>query len=340
MLKSTSFARLLVLLLAGAGTLASCSKDSAPAPAATPETGVTTSMWTAFVQRVSEGVNSDPLGQYVAKSVQIPNEGTRPVRPKMNAEDRSWASIQSLLAATRGPDVPYIQPIEPTCDDYSYCGGGGGGGGTPTVYSTFTSSEGIGMDGDPTDNPTNAIMCVTALIRDSERDANLTMSASASVYSGFNRLNADLNKGAGGKYIYLTFTRKSLYPGGYWFNLYQGDDSGRKRPITRFRNPGEGGTIDGNYTNTWWEDVSKLLGGGIFNRADFNDGAGGPYIYLQYSKLVETQRGFPYPTQFVKEVGVLSGNSSSIQPPAGWIKHPQDLNQGVGGDYIYLCYKY
>ena len=29
----------------------------------------------------------------------------------------------------------------------------------------------------------------------------------------------------------------------------------------------------------------------------------------------------------------------NAQPPAGFVKLPQDLNDGAGGDYIYLCYQ-
>jgi hypothetical protein len=41
----------------------------------------------------------------------------------------------------------------------------------------------------------------------------------------------------------------------------------------------------------------------------------------------------------ISEVTVIYGGSSGIQPPAGYTKIPVDLNQGAGGDYIYLCYK-
>ncbi|MCB2378496.1 hypothetical protein LGH70_12925 [Hymenobacter sp. BT635] len=321
---------------AGMGGMLGCSKESAaPAPAATPETGVTTSMWTAFVQRVSEGVNSDPLGQYVAKSVQIPNEGTRPVRPKMNAEDRSWASIQSLLAATRGPDVPYIQPIEPTCDDYSYCGGGGGGGGgTPTVYSTFTSSEGQSMDGDPTDNPNNYIM-----------DLELAKSSYASVAAqpGYFKLNADLNKGAGGKYIYLCFSRKQVDPHGYR-NLC-GSIACDKLAVTKFHAEAWTQAISGadpgpNYEHIWNPTGTSWPANMQYKQIDCNDGAGGKYIYCFLTKgPFPSSSSSPVRTP-IREVGVISGNSSSIQPPSGWVRDNQDINDGAGGDYIYFCYKY
>eukprot|EP00002_Diphylleia_rotans_P007457 TRINITY_DN169_c0_g3_i1.p1 TRINITY_DN169_c0_g3~~TRINITY_DN169_c0_g3_i1.p1 ORF type:complete len:536 (-),score=113.14 TRINITY_DN169_c0_g3_i1:37-1644(-) len=36
-------------------------------------------------------------------------------------------------------------------------------------------------------------------------------------------------------------------------------------------------------------------------------------------------------------VTVVMGTSSNVECPAGYIKNPQDLNQGAGGQYIYLC---
>jgi hypothetical protein len=41
----------------------------------------------------------------------------------------------------------------------------------------------------------------------------------------------------------------------------------------------------------------------------------------------------------ISEVTVIYGGSAGIQPPAGFTKIPVDLNQGAGGDFIYLCYK-
>lgn len=36
---------------------------------------------------------------------------------------------------------------------------------------------------------------------------------------------------------------------------------------------------------------------------------------------------------------VIQGNSASIEPPEGYVKIPQDTNEGAGGKYIYICYK-
>ena len=41
----------------------------------------------------------------------------------------------------------------------------------------------------------------------------------------------------------------------------------------------------------------------------------------------------------ITELTVIYGGSSGIQCPAGFTKYPVDLNQGDGGDFIYLCYK-
>ena len=40
----------------------------------------------------------------------------------------------------------------------------------------------------------------------------------------------------------------------------------------------------------------------------------------------------------VTELTVIYGGSSGIQPPAGFIEHPNDLNQGAGGDFVWLWY--
>lgn len=39
------------------------------------------------------------------------------------------------------------------------------------------------------------------------------------------------------------------------------------------------------------------------------------------------------------EVTVIYGGSFGIPAPPGYTKIPVDLNQGAGGDYIFLCYK-
>lgn len=41
---------------------------------------------------------------------------------------------------------------------------------------------------------------------------------------------------------------------------------------------------------------------------------------------------------YIDQLVVITGGSSTIEPPAGYAKVPYDLNTGAGGDFIYLCY--
>lgn len=41
---------------------------------------------------------------------------------------------------------------------------------------------------------------------------------------------------------------------------------------------------------------------------------------------------------YLDSLVVITGGSSTIEPPAGYTKIPYDLNAGAGGDYIYLCF--
>lgn len=61
---------------------------------------------------------------------------------------------------------------------------------------------------------------------------------------------------------------------------------------------------------------------------DFNQGAGGKYIYIFYQTGTTGQAiiGFRFIT------------GDGVTPPAGWTMIQQDLNQDAGGKYIYLCY--
>lgn len=62
---------------------------------------------------------------------------------------------------------------------------------------------------------------------------------------------------------------------------------------------------------------------------DLNQGAGGKFIYLCYSK-----GGTNKP---ITDLQVTSSGSAGNQCGAGWEWYPQDLNEGAGGDFIYLC---
>lgn len=46
------------------------------------------------------------------------------------------------------------------------------------------------------------------------------------------------------------------------------------------------------------------------------------------------------PRAYVGDMTVITGDSSAIACPAGYAKNPRNLNEGAGGDHIYLCLRY
>jgi hypothetical protein len=64
---------------------------------------------------------------------------------------------------------------------------------------------------------------------------------------------------------------------------------------------------------------------------DFNSGAGGAFIFVQYDKKTTAQR-----TDAVAEVKILRGQGSA---PSGWKKCDLDMNRKAGGKYLFLIYR-
>lgn len=121
--------------------------------------------------------------------------------------------------------------------------------------------------------------------------------------AGYSKIPFDLNKSAGGKYIYLAYKR------------------GGKDSITDFY------VISGGSSS-----ISAPTGFTKINR-DLNKGAGGDYIYLCYKK-----NGTNPP---VLDVNVLQAKSTAdVHPAPGWTKVGMDLNKGAGGYYQYICYRW
>jgi len=124
------------------------------------------------------------------------------------------------------------------------------------------------------------------------------------LYSGYTLVDADLNKGAGGEYIYLSY------------NTTNDPDKALKDIRVTF---GKSSTLPGAYDK---------------NPHDLNKGAGGKYIYLWTS--TDSSVGKP-----IKAIDVFYGQNADM--PTGYtvVKHDSsgeaaDLNSGAGGDYIYL----
>jgi hypothetical protein len=120
---------------------------------------------------------------------------------------------------------------------------------------------------------------------------------------GYTKIPVDLNQGAGGDFIYLTFKKDSSgTPITDLKVVYAGERS-------RIRAPQGYDLID----------------------VDLNKGAGGEYIYL-----CKTHGPGPGP---ITDLRVIASDSKSQRTPAGYQKLDVDLNKGAGGKFIYLYAK-
>ncbi|MBM7408410.1 MAC/perforin domain-containing protein [Methanococcus maripaludis] len=115
---------------------------------------------------------------------------------------------------------------------------------------------------------------------------------------GFKKVDMDLNKGAGGKYIYLCYK--------------EGLDT--TTPITDIK------VLNGKH--------AKAPQGYTKINVDLNHKAGGKYIYLAYSRQTNNDP--------IRSVVVVKGKHANA--PYGYEKIDYDLNKGAGGEYLYLCY--
>ncbi len=262
-----------------------------------------------------EKYKTDKTGQYVSKDVQVPDNGgkERSTRPKFDA-------AEAINALSLPPDEP--------CPPYTDCGGGGGTT-PPRVTSTFVSSVGLG-NGSYAYNLYNFI-----------QDLKIIKGSSSSINTGdlpgYIKINADLNRGAGGQYIYLCFTRDPYKVVGSTSNPGAWKNDGRigwQVPVRGIVVKTQSVGPANNWPDLWTPPIEVKDSFG-FHCPDLNDGAGGKYVYA-YQRKDSYDTSLPY----VKEVGVIYGNSTSIQPPAGWERLPWDLNEGAGGDFIYFCVKY
>ncbi|KAI3363627.1 hypothetical protein L3Q82_001254 [Scortum barcoo] len=123
---------------------------------------------------------------------------------------------------------------------------------------------------------------------------------------GFSKIDADLNKGAGGKNIYLWYKKESC-----------------SAPITRlqvtFNNDMAVGLINAGYTK-----IDKNL----------NAGAGGDYIYLWYFSGSGV-----YDTPIVDIDVTTSAENEAQKFRHGWERVTCDLNRKVGGNWIHVWVK-
>ncbi|KJZ10850.1 hypothetical protein TW85_19220 [Marinomonas sp. S3726] len=63
------------------------------------------------------------------------------------------------------------------------------------------------------------------------------------------------------------------------------------------------------------------------------------HAYATFAKGKTSECLNVFSANSITELRVISGDSSVIQPPTGYIKDDFDLNKGAGGKFIYVCYK-
>ena len=133
--------------------------------------------------------------------------------------------------------------------------------------------------------------------------------------NGYQYIDLDLNKGAGGDYIYMGYKTTTKYTDAIT-NLIVSEG---KSSDTR---------IDGcDYTMT------KCLNG--FN-GDLNKGAGGKWLYLKYTKGGKAES-----VPAITKLEIHTRASSGCTYVNGYVNStlsytPMDLNKGAGGAYIYI----
>lgn len=120
----------------------------------------------------------------------------------------------------------------------------------------------------------------------------------------FERIDVDLNRKAGGKYIYLC------------------KKHARGCPLIDIK------VLEG-------KNVSAPRGYEKIN-IDLNANAGGKYLYFCYSKATDSAK-IQDP---IIDIKIIATKDKSQQSPGSeWVKNPVDLNWGAGGDYIYMYLK-
>lgn len=124
----------------------------------------------------------------------------------------------------------------------------------------------------------------------------------ASVPEGYEKIDVDLNEGAGGDYIYFAVKRGT----------------------------NNTNAINGLAVISGKNDKAAAPAGYEKINMDLNKGAGGRYIYLCKKRGKES---------VIHDVKVISAKSANPPVPEGYTIIKQDLNEKAGGKYIYLCYR-
>ena len=133
-------------------------------------------------------------------------------------------------------------------------------------------------------------------------------SANVSAPEGYVKYDVDLNSGAKGNFVYLCYTKSKFNPLGN--NEKCIDDI-----IVISSTEKGGGVCPDTHTR-----IDK----------DLNEGIQGTYIYICY-RVVDFDA-----KKAIKSIRVIASTDSEIPAPRDFNRVPGDLNQGAGGDFIYL----
>jgi hypothetical protein len=119
---------------------------------------------------------------------------------------------------------------------------------------------------------------------------------------GWYRVLVDLNRGAGGKFLYLKC------------KPYEPSDGNPISELTILSSDKDNITTPAGFTKV---------------ATDLNKSVGGDFIYLYYKKG-------PAP---IEGIAVVAAASSEVQAPERFVKINVDLNKHAGGQFIYLCFQ-
>lgn len=135
------------------------------------------------------------------------------------------------------------------------------------------------------------------------------------------KIPVDLNEGAGGKWIYLYYTKTT--------NVYEAlcdiDFYWDTQPIVPLHFPSNLIKLGTSFGNNGWSDL--------------NDGAGGWFIKMVGRNYFYTYDSYEGGNPAIGDIAIISSSNSMTYWRSGWRLVNKDLNRGAGGKYIYLAYK-